>query len=508
MIAEHKHLAERGAGLVELRLDYIRGRVNIGRLLSDRPCPVVITCRRTKDGGRWHGSEEERQVLLRTAIVSGADYVDLEEDIANLVPRWGKTQRIISFHDFKKTPANLEEIHARLVSKGADVCKLSTLANDPEDNVRMLTLVQKSQVPTIGFCMGELGIPSRILCGRFGSPFTYATFNPERSLAPGQLSFEEMTRVYGYDRINRETDVYGVIGDPIAHSYSPLLHNAAFQALNLNKVYVPFKIPPEELDLFIEHATALGIKGLSVTIPHKEAVLKKLTQLNGAVRAVSAANTVLFSGKEVVGYNTDYRAAVDCLEDALGGSQEDYSPLTGRTVLVLGAGGAAKAVAIGARRRHADLLVSNRTPERAAALARMVDGKTVDWNARHMVTVDVLVNCTPIGMHPSLDESPYDRNRLRPSMLVFDMVYNPESTLLIKDARTRGCNVVTGIEMFVRQAKEQFKLFTGQDPPLDLLRETLRRAISPARSALPIPLSGPDAGADEDQADDGEDGDE
>ncbi len=229
MIAEHRHLAEQGAKLVELRLDYINGAVNIKRLLADRPCAVVITCRRPADGGKWAGTEEQRQLLLRTAIAEGVEYIDLEDDIAAGVPRFGKTKRIVSFHDFRKTPDNLDEIHRRLSQCDADIVKIATMANHPSDNVRILDMVRKAKVPTIGLGMGDIGVPTRILAGKFGAPLTYATFHHERALAPGQLSFEHMTQVYRYEQINAQTEVYGVVADPIGHSLSPLIHNAGLR---------------------------------------------------------------------------------------------------------------------------------------------------------------------------------------------------------------------------------------------------------------------------------------
>ena len=292
MIAEHRHLAEQGAKLVELRLDYISGAVNIRRLIADRPCRVVISCRRPTDGGKWTGSEEQRQLLLRTAIAEGVEFIDLEDDIAASVPRFGKTKRIVSFHDFRKTPDNLEEIHRRLSKCDPDIVKISTMVNHPSDNVRILDMVRKAKIPTIGLGMGDIGVPTRILAGKFGAPHTYATFHHDRALAPGQLSFEHMTQVYRYEQINAETEVYGVVADPIGHSLSPLIHNAAFAHLGLNKVYVPFRVPREDLGRFIDEAGALGIRGLSITIPHKEEVIKKLTKIDEAVHGIGAANTV------------------------------------------------------------------------------------------------------------------------------------------------------------------------------------------------------------------------
>ncbi len=477
MMAEHRHLVEQGASLVELRLDYIRSKINLQRLLENRPSPVVITIRREQDGGMFTGSEEQRMVLLRTAIAAGVEYVDLEEEAAAKIPRFGKTKRIVSFHDFRKTPDDLDEIHSRLAALDADVVKLATMANHPCDNLRMLELVARSPIPTVGMCMGDIGVPSRILTGRFGAPFTYATFNSERALAPGQLSFQEMRDVYHYDNIDATTEVYGVIGDPIGHSLSPLIHNRAFRELKLNKVYVPFRVPPESLPAFLAEARSFGLCGLSVTIPHKEAVLPYLQQRHESVTGIHAANTIVFDGTELVGYNTDYQAAMDSLEAAVAGI-EDHPGISGCTALVLGSGGAAKAVAYGLKKRGADVQVTSRTTEHAERLAEYLDCGGCSWDRRSTIQADVVVNCTPLGMHPKVNQTPMEKSWLRPGAVVFDTVYNPENTLLIKDARSRGCYTVTGVDMFIRQAALQFELFTKKPAPVELMRETLKHATS------------------------------
>ncbi len=483
MIAEHRHLAENGAQLVELRLDYINGEPNVKRLTAERPCPVVITCRRRRDGGKWSRSEEQRQVLLRTAIAEGVDYVDLEEDVAGLIPRFGKTRRIVSMHDFRKTPPDLEEIHARLCDLDPDIVKMATMANQPSDNLRMLKLVRASRVPTVGICMGDIGIPSRVLTGRFGAPFTYATFHQERALAPGQLSYEQMKEVYRYDRINDQTEVFGVIADPIGHSLSPLIHNAAFGRMEMNRVYLPFRVPRENLSEFIDHASELYIKGLSVTIPHKEAVLEKLTRPDEAVQGIGATNTVLFKDGERYGYNTDSSAALSSIEEAIAGDPEfaAESGLPRATALVLGSGGVGKAIAFGLLQRGAQVVVTDGESERAKDLAKRLNCRSIEWPLRHTAGANLLINGTPIGMHPNVDESPYEEHHLRSSMIVFDAVYNPENTLLVKNARSRGCKVITGVDMFVRQACMQFQLFTGQDGPADLMREVIKRATAAVR---------------------------
>jgi 3-dehydroquinate dehydratase/shikimate dehydrogenase len=358
------------------------------------------------------------------------------------------------------------------------------MANDPHDNLRMLETIQESEIPTAGMCMGDIGTPSRILSAKFGAPFTYATFHHERTLAPGQLSFKQMTEIYRYHSIGADTAVYGVIADPIGHSLSPHVHNAAFEAQQMDAVYCPFRVPSDSLDQFMKDAPRLGLRGLSVTIPHKEAIARHLTKVDPAVKSIAAVNTVVFDGSEVIGYNTDYNSAMYCLENALGAVAADPSPVKGKRVLVLGAGGVARPIVYGLRNRGALVTVVSRTKQRSDKLANSFDCKAIEWEARNRAQCEVVVNCTPIGMHPNVDESPVGKTFLKPSMLVFDTVYNPESTLLIKDARERNCQVVTGVDMFEKQAELQFKLFTKQDAPTGLMREVLKKAIGLIGGAL------------------------
>src|SRR5437762_8222704 len=225
---EMQEAAKHGARMIELRLDFLAKAADFKRLLANKPCELVATVRRPQDGGRWHGSEDERRMLLRQAIVGGFDWVDIESDIAEEIRRFKNVKRIVSYHNFREVPADLEKIHQRMCAQDADVVKLAVTAQHPIDNLRVLQLLKKATKPTVAFCMGDLGIPSRILGARLGTPFTYAAFNKERGIAPGILSYDELKRVYHYGRINQETTVFGVIGDPVGHSLSPLIHNAAF----------------------------------------------------------------------------------------------------------------------------------------------------------------------------------------------------------------------------------------------------------------------------------------
>jgi 3-dehydroquinate dehydratase/shikimate dehydrogenase len=478
---EHLHLAEKGAKLVELRVDWMRKRPDIGRLLADRPTPVVVTCRRQEDRGRWTGSEEQRMTLLREAIIGGAEYVDLEEDVAGNVPRYGDTKRIVSYHNFEETPHELFDIYDRIAERDPDIIKIVTMANSPADNVRMLEMVEAAKIPTVGFCMGEYGIPSRILCGRFGSPFTYAGFSREREMAPGQLTFAEVRNLYRFNRITKKTRVFGVVGDPIAHSMSPLIHNAAFRNVKFDGVYLPVRIPADRLAVNLQELQKLGFEGFSVTIPHKEAALEFADTPDLQTDVIGASNTLFKASGKWHATNTDYDAIVESVKSGLKASSLSTPDIANKRVLILGAGGVARAAAYAMMQEGGTVTITNRTRERAKTLAAELGCLTIGWENRGAEYCDILINCTSVGMHPNMDETPFEENWLSESTLVFDTVYNPENTMLLKRARLRGCATVSGVEMFVRQAARQFEIFTGQDAPLDYMAETLRRAMSAAR---------------------------
>ena len=387
----------------------------------------------------------------------------------------------MSIHNFQETPENLDEIHARLSKLDPDIVKLATMAHSPHDNLRMLRIVRDAEIPTVGMCMGEIGTPSRVLMGKYGAPYSYATFHHERSLAPGQLSFKQMKEIYRYDQINADTEVFGVIADPVGHSLSPVVHNAAFRELGMNRIYLPFRVPREHLTEFLVDCRELGVKGLSVTIPHKEAVLKRITHSDAVVRGIGAANTLVFEDDgKLAGYNTDHHAAMGSIEKAAK-QQGLTEAFAGRTALLLGAGGVAKAIAYGLTRRGADVVIAGRTMERSQELAQKLDCRAAEWHQRHTIKADIVVNCTPMGMHPNVDETPLEARYLHEGAVVFDTVYNPEQTLFIKEGRRSECITITGVDMFIRQAAMQFELFTGQAAPEELMRKEMKRTIGPVR---------------------------
>jgi 3-dehydroquinate dehydratase/shikimate dehydrogenase len=472
--AEIREAARQGAGLIELRLDYLRHAPDFKRLLAEKPCPLIATARRPEDGGKWQGGEAARQMVLRQAIVAGFDWVDLETDVADAIRRFKDVRRIVSYHNLREVPADLGQIYARMCGQDPDVVKVAVRAQRPSDNLRVLDLLNDPPKPTVAMCMGDLGMPARVLAARYGAPFTYAAFNKERSLAPGMPSFDDMKNVYHYDLLGPDTQVYGVAGDPVAHSLSPLVHNRAFREAGLDAVYLPFRVPRADLADFLREFDRLPVRGYSVTLPHKEAAASLAVRQDAAVARTGAANTLLRVPEGFAAHNTDYQGVLDALQDHLGPGR-----LSGKVALVLGAGGMARAAAHALQYEGSVVTLTNRTPERAQRLAEEVGCKSVEWEARHQGLYEVVLNCTPVGMHPNVDETPLHHSYLKPGLVVFDTVYTPETTLLVREAKQRGCQVITGVELFVRQAALQFQLFTGKEPPLELMRKTVRRALSP-----------------------------
>jgi 3-dehydroquinate dehydratase/shikimate dehydrogenase len=482
MIEEWKAAADAGAGLVELRLDCLRRDPDLKKLLENRFTPVIVTVRRTAEGGLWRGDEEKRLRLVREAIVAGVDYIDLEHDIANAVPRFGKTQRIISYHNFKTIPDDLPEMGKELAARNADIVKIAGLSHSIAASMRVLEFVKGSDVPAIGLAMGPLGVFTRVLGAKFGSPFTYASFSAERTYAPGMLTLAELRDDYLYDQIDAETELYAVIGDPIGHSLSPAVHNPSFRAAGVNKVMVPIQVPAGQVKDSFATMGMLNLRGVSVTIPHKEGVFPVLSGSDKTVEMIGACNTMVRDAQDRwVGHNTDARAAADSIEAVVKVAHPDTAtPLMDKQVLVLGAGGVARAIAFALARRSAIVTIVNRTPERAQELAEEVGCRTTPWEMRANTPYDILVNATSVGMHPEVDDSPMPSGGFRAGTLVFDTVYHPENTLFIKQAQEHECQTITGVDMFVRQAALQFELYTGgKRAPIDLMRRCVKKKFSP-----------------------------
>jgi len=459
---------------LELRLDYLRGvkerEAFLSWLLRKRPRAVLIaTCRREEGGGLFPGSREEQIEILARAARSGCDWCDVEIETAKRMAR-GELVRallparvMVSYHDFRGTPRNLSGIVRRLERAGGKAIKIAAQCHSVSDSARICELAGKRR-DAVAIPMGEFGLAGRVLSLRLGSELAYAAV--ERATAPGQLSLDAMADLYRAARITRRTRVYGVIGDPIGHSLSPLLHNTAFRAREFDAVFVPFLV--RNLREFLGSMEGFGVAGLSVTIPHKEAVLRSLDDCDPLAAKIGAVNTVVVrGGGRLYGYNTDYVGVLRSLEQRM--------RLAGSRVLLVGAGGAARAAAFALAQAGSIVCLCARRPERARALARAVGGQAVERAGLTREFFDAIVNCTPIGMHPH-GGSPLGIEELN-CRLVMDKVYRPRETELLQRARRKGIEIISGVEMFLAQGFAQYEIWTGERAPESAMRRAVVSAL-------------------------------
>ena len=484
MRAELAAAVKAGADAVELRLDYLDitpTAEDIASLLEGAPVETIVTCRPTAEGGKFTGNETDRLALLAEAVRHGASWIDVE---AAVTPQYrpGPAGRVIlSRHDFKRCPADLDDIAARLDASEAAVNKIAFAAAGPEDALRAFDVIRKSNKPTLALAMGEAGVISRILAGKFEAFGTFGALDSGKQSAPGQPTVAELVGLYRGNRVTPATSVYGVIGCPIAHSMSPAIHNAAFAAAGMDACYVPLLIQPDEDDFrrFMDAALArpwLDLRGLSVTIPHKEHALRYVGEANCDPLAVQigAVNTITIApdGK-LAGDNTDYAGALDSLCDGMGITLEE---LAGRRAAVIGAGGVARAIVAALAHYRCEVTVYNRTPSRAEALAEEFGQHAEPLVSLESLDAEIVVNCTSLGMHPNVSGTPLT---LIPPCVkaVFDTVYNPVETTLIRQARELGCVAITGLDMFVNQAVAQFERWTAHAAPRDVMRKVVAEKL-------------------------------
>jgi 3-dehydroquinate dehydratase/shikimate dehydrogenase len=369
------------------------------------------------------------------------------------------------------------------------------MARDIRDNLRIFDLLQRARHPTIAMCMGELGLVSRILGRKFGNFLTFASLGKGRESAPGQMTASELRELYRYKKIARATAIYGVIANPVSHSMSPAIHNAAFEETGLDAVYVPFKVEGDVVQ-FVKAFRGIDVQGYSVTLPHKEGIIPAMDEVDEIVRKVGALNTVVSrpahgpggpGAGRLFGTNTDVTAAVTALEDAL---RQDWpqraqsadrmaqkSPLAGKRVLLIGAGGAARAMAYGLLMSGARVTIANRTHQRGVRLAQDLGCGCCALSEIASCEADILVNTTSVGMKPNVDDTPVAASALRKGMVVFDAVYNPPETRLLREAREAGCKTVSGIAWFIAQAAAQFELWTRRPAPRATMERVLRERL-------------------------------
>jgi 3-dehydroquinate dehydratase/shikimate dehydrogenase len=458
------------ADLVELRLDSVRDPSAAGAL-AGRRLPVIVTCRPGWEGGHFRGSEEERRRVLEDAHALGADFVDVEwrARFDDFLAKTGGRRVVLSMHDFQKTPSDLFESVRSMSATGAEVLKVSTKANRLGDCLSLMQIGRSHSKHgrIVVLAMGDYGLASRVLASRFGSAWTYA--GDLESV--GQLSAPTLLDDYHFRSLGEHTDVYGLVGSPVSHSVSPAMHNAAFRAARLDAVYLPLRAA--DADDFIGFARAVGMKGASVTTPFKVTLFDRVDEVYAVARRVGAINTIRTVDGRLVGENTDAAGFLRPLQDR-------GVSLAGMRASILGAGGAARAVAIALAPSGAEITVHARDGHRAAQVAMIVSAKAGAWPPPPG-SWDLLINCTPIGMWPNPDASPVPAGSLT-GQLVYDLVYNPPVTRLLRDAERAGLNTIGGLDMLVAQAHEQFQWWTDSRPPTGVMRIAAERRLAEFRA--------------------------
>jgi 3-dehydroquinate dehydratase/shikimate dehydrogenase len=463
------------ADLVEVRLDLVDRPDPIGAI-EGRRRPVLVTCRASWEGGGFRGSEEERERILSDAQNAGAEFVDVEAR-AEFVPAITRRRRgrgiVLSFHAFGDAPDDLRERARAMRSTGAEIVKIAIEATRLNDTLPLIRLASDPDFADpdgmdghVLLAMGQAGVATRVLAARLRNRWTYAG----NGVAPGQIPASRLLAEFGFRRIQPDATLYGVVGKPIAHSLSPVMHNAGFNALGMNAVYVPLEA--NDVDDFVTFAREMHLAGASITAPFKVGMLSHVDETEEMARRVGAVNTLVVRDGEWIGANTD----VDGFLTPLIGRMA----LKGTRAAVLGAGGAARAVAVALSSQQAAVTVCARQQAAATEVAALAGGTVGRWPPRPG-SWDVLINATSAGSGGPDDDPmagvPLDGE------IVFDLVYAPARTPLLERAAREGCLTIGGLEMLVAQAERQFELWTGQRPPDGLFKSAAASAAGESHQA-------------------------
>jgi 3-dehydroquinate dehydratase / shikimate dehydrogenase len=478
---------------LEFRLDYLEKPLlampKLKHFLAENNAVTAIaTCRRTANGGKFSGNVAAEIEVLSKAAAAGFHIVDVELESATVMKK-GELQKlretgvalIISHHDYEATK-DLEGIYKRIVPFAPDFIKIVPTAKTLSDNVTLMRFIERMEDHTniIGVCMGDAGIISRVLSLRAGSAFTFAAATTGEETGPGQIAARTLIETYRIDQVDAATKVYGVAGNPIRSSLSPIMMNTAFRRETVNAVYLALQA--NKLNDLLKLVHEIPIQGLSVTMPLKQEIMAHLEKTDPLSAKIGACNTVLRAqdGK-LYGFNTDVAGITGPLEKRIS--------LRDAKVLVLGAGGAARAAVFGLREKGAEVFILNRTAETAQKLARQAGAKTIKKEALAKTTFDAIVNATPIGMAGIKGSQILEAKDLN-TKLLFDLVYNPLETPLLRLARQKGIPIITGIEMFVQQGARQFEIFTGKPAPEEeMLRVVIHALKQQAEAAAEAPAN-------------------
>src|SRR5215472_11845814 len=477
-LLEHaRREAESGETFLEFRLDYLpdpcRGADVIRGFLDKFPdCIILATCRRHQNRGKFNGSIEEQLAVLDRAVRNGAHAIDVEIETAEMAPERlsqfrGRAQVILSYHNYEATPP-MDTIVNRMLRITADAYKVVTTARKPSDNVRVLSAAKAlPKHRMVVLAMGELGFPTRVLSPVFGGIYSYAAPLYAEGTAAGQVSSRYLRHLYRVEKLTKAAKIYGVIADPVRHSISPAVHNRAFQARRIDAVYLPYLVSPAQLRDFFSLADKLPLAGFSVTIPHKQKIIRYLDWVDPLARRIGAVNTVWRKAGKWRGANTDAAGVTGPLSRML--------KLQRSSVLVVGNGGAARSAVFALSDAGAKISLVGRNPDRVRALAKICGAEALGRDQLDNRRFDVVVHATPLGMFPHVNECFFNGNI--PADVVFDMVYNPMETALIRKAKEQGKTTVPGLEMFIEQAVRQFEIWTGETAPRAAMQKAALEAL-------------------------------
>jgi 3-dehydroquinate dehydratase/shikimate dehydrogenase len=453
------------ADLFEIRGDLVLD-LDLLAILRAKTEPLLFAARSVSEGGRWDDADPRRRMVLLEAVKRGYDYVDVElrSDYMEILVEKAGRGLVLSYHDTEGTPEEFEEMYERMRDLGADVVKIAVTPRSVADVGRLLAFAnrvkQKGGPPLIPIAMGPLGVITRVVAGRYGAPFTFAAAVAGAESAPGQLPVELMADLYRVRDVGESTKVYGVLGSSVEKSLSPFLHNRGFQTAGIDAVYVPLQA--EALAPFMKAAPHFGLSGFSVTRPYKVDILPFLDEVDETAALCGSVNTVVVHDGVMQGSTTDGIGILAPLKKRI--------DVKGKPVVILGAGGAARAAALALVRKGAHVTVMARDSDQAAFVAAAVGcgfGALEDVASQ---AFDVLINATPVGSASAPHESPVPASVHRSGSVAFDMVYDPLETQFLRDAQAAGATIIDGLEMLIAQAVAQFEAWTGRDAPVQEMR--------------------------------------